>query len=404
METELKILLQTGYISRRQYRELSRAGFQNMEELRRALIEKQIMDPPDWREVEARLHAGSEDHDDAPDSKSAAVIHLMDTARRVSNADTTVLVLGESGVGKSRLARFIHQHSPRRSGPFITVSCGSIPETLLESELFGVEKGAYTGAVKSREGRFQAADSGTIFLDEIGELGPSLQVKLLRVIQEKTIEPLGSSTEIEVDVRVIAATNRKLEEDVAAGRFREDLYFRLNVVPLLMMPLRDRKEDILPLAEFFLRAYAKSDGVDYNISRPEIAAVLQAYSWPGNIRELENCMERMAVLSQGGQLKVTDFPPRVLEEVQGRPLSPASRPTAPVTLNLSPDAHGPGDGQFPSLRDVEERHIRSALAASRGSIIRAAELLAIHRNTLSRKLEEMAIDPALYKEKNRRRG
>lgn len=404
METELKILLQAGYISRRQYRELSRAGFANLEELRRSLIEKQIMDPPDWREVEARLQAGSEPQDDAPDSKSPAVIELMDTAKRVANTDTTVLVLGESGVGKSRLARFIHANSPRRSGPFVTVSCGSIPETLLESELFGVEKGAYTGAVKSRDGRFQAADGGTIFLDEIGELGPSLQVKLLRVIQEKTIEPLGSSTEIEVDVRVIAATNRKLEEDVSAGRFREDLYFRLNVVPLLMLPLRERKEDILPLAEFFLRSYAKSDGVDYNLSRPEIAAILQAYSWPGNIRELENCMERMAVLSQGGQLKVTDFPPRVLEEVQGRAPSPAARPHTPISISIAADPVASTDGQFPSLRDVEERHIRSALSASRGSIIRAAELLAIHRNTLSRKLEEMAIDPALYKEKNRRRG
>ncbi|MBI3396428.1 MAG: sigma-54-dependent Fis family transcriptional regulator, partial [Spirochaetia bacterium] len=329
---------------------------------------------------------------------------LMETARRVSHTDTTVLVLGESGVGKSRLARFMHNNSPRRQGPFITVSCGSIPETLLESELFGVEKGAYTGAVKTREGRFQAANGGTIFLDEIGELPPPLQVKLLRVIQERKIEPLGSGKEMEVDVRVIAATNRNLDEEVASGRFREDLYFRLNVVPLVMLPLRERREDIIPLAQYFLSLYAEKDGTRYGITRPEILTVLQSYSWPGNIRELENCMERMAVLSKNGELKVADLPPRILEEADVR-TNPSVASPAPGrdSLALPDEGHPPDLDHFPSMRDIEDRYIRLALQTSRGSIIKAADLLKIHRNTLSRKIEEMGIDPTAYKDRRRSR-
>jgi transcriptional regulator with GAF, ATPase, and Fis domain len=324
----------------------------------------------------------------------------METAGRVAHSDTTVLILGESGVGKTRLARHIHEHSTRRNAPFITVSCGSIPENLLESELFGVEKGAYTGAVKTREGRFQLAGTGTIFLDEIGELPPGLQVKLLRVIQEKIIEPLGGEKEIHVDVRLIAATNRNLEEDVKTGRFREDLYFRLNVIPLIMPPLRDRKEDILPLARYFLSKLKDRDGIHYTFADSDVTSKLLAYSWPGNIRELENCMERMAVLSKDGMIRSADFPHRLIKEMSlpenqsGRRnvFSTGSVKPNPDVLpdseHITSEINAPVDSEFITLNDLEKKHIESALKKSKGSLAKTAQLLGIHRNTLSRKISE----------------
>ena len=372
------------------------------------LLERSYLDPPDWKEAEGLLVSGTTIvGETAPDSLNVRMQELYATAMRVAATDTTVLVLGESGVGKTRLARLIHENSTRRSGPFITVACGSIPDTLLESELFGVEKGAYTGAVRSREGRFQRAHGGTIFLDEIGELSASLQVKLLRVIQERKIEPLGSSQEMEVDVRLVTATNRNLEDDIEAGRFREDLYFRLNVVPLTMLPLRERKEDIVPLAEYFLRRFAEKDGVAYSLESPEVKAVLQRYDWPGNIRELENCLERLAVLCAGGVLRVIDFPQRILQESGYKPgIRPVEHQgehsSGPAPQVAALDIPRAADGEFLTLREMEHRHIVGALELANGNVYRAAGLLKIHRNTLARKLDEMNVKPTDFKKRRRR--
>ena len=409
MDTELKILVQHGFLSRKQYRELLGERPASVEQLKALIVDRGYLDPPDWKEAEGVLASGDVPAEDsAPDSLNPRMQELYQTAMRVAATDTNVLVLGESGVGKTRLARLIHENSTRRSGPLVTVACGSIPDTLLESELFGVEKGAYTGAVRSREGRFQRAHGGTIFLDEIGELSASLQVKLLRVVQERKIEPLGSAQEIDVDVRLVTATNRNLEDDIEAGRFREDLYFRLNVVPFTMLPLRERTEDIVPLAEYFLRKFSEKDGVRYSLDNQEVRAVLQRYDWPGNIRELENCLERLAVLSSEGVLRVTDFPQRVLMEAGYRPgirpeqpAPPRSSPAPQVTTIDSPQAR---DGAFLTLREMEHQHIVEALELANGNVYRAAGLLKIHRNTLARKLEEMSVDPSDYKKRRRRKA
>jgi len=404
MESDLKILKGNGFISKKQFRELLSREFSTQEELGRYLTQNGILDAPDWKEAQNLLKADvEEDPQSAPDSSSPSMQAIMDTALKVASTDTTILILGESGVGKSRLARSIHTHSPRRNAPFVTVSCGSIPETLLESELFGVEKGAYTGAVRSREGRFKKADGGTIFLDEIGEITPAIQVKLLRVIQEKKIEPLGSSQEETVDVRLIAATNRNLEQDVKSGRFREDLYFRLNVVPLTMLPLRERREDILPFVGFFLKEYQKRDGQEF-VLEDALKDILGRYSWPGNIRELQNCIERMSVLSRNGHLRAADLPPRILEETgyraESRPIPVLKGPQSQASPAMG-DLPA-SDGSFPSMQRIEEHYIKLALQASSGNIFRAAAMLQIHRNTLSRKLDELGIDPSAFKSRQRK--
>jgi transcriptional regulator with PAS, ATPase and Fis domain len=412
MESELRILLKHSFISRKEFRELLATGATGLEELRERILASGIMDPPDWREAMRHLMSTAQGERTPPESFNSLMLQIQQTALKVAGSDTSILLLGESGVGKSRLAARIHRESPRRAGPFVTVSCGSIPETLLESELFGVEKGAYTGANKSREGRFARADGGTIFLDEIGELTPPLQVKLLRVIQEKKIEPLGSSAEIDVDVRLITATNRDLEEDVNSGRFRKDLYFRLNVVPLVLLPLRERTEDIPPLVAYFVERFASKNGIRVEALDPRILDIMTAYSWPGNIRELENCVERLIVLSRDGVLSPDDFPPRILKESGSvrSPTRPAAR-SAPTAEVDGPGASGgpPGSPEsearadraeperFLTLRELEERHIKDALTRSRSSINRAATLLGIHRNTLSRKIEEYGIDPVRFK-------
>ena len=379
---------------------------ESLETLKEVLLGDMYLDQPDWKEALDLLESPQETPEErAPESSNPDMVLLYKTAMRVAAADTTILVLGQSGVGKSRLARLIHESSPRRKYPFITVSCGSIPENLLESELFGVEKGAYTGANRSREGRFQKAHGGTIFLDEIGELTPQLQVKLLRVIQEKKIEPLGSAGEIDVDVRLIAATNRNLEEDTASGRFREDLYFRLNVVPLTMSPLNQRKEDILNLTRYFLRLFEQKDGVHYDISDAAIESILLNYSWPGNIRELENCMERMAVLSDNGILKPEDFPPRILREVGYKPDSTFHRggeTSAPSEDQVAPVAMENvvyTEENFPTLKDMENNHIKLAMQTTEGNVNKAAQMLKIHRNTLTRKLEDLNLTPASFRKK-----
>ncbi|MFZ0390931.1 MAG: sigma 54-interacting transcriptional regulator, partial [Calditrichia bacterium] len=227
---------------------------------------------------------------------------------KVAATDATVLVRGESGTGKELIARAVHFQSARKDAPLIEINCASIPETLLESELFGHEKGAFTGAYKSKQGKFEAAHNGTIFLDEIGELPPGVQAKLLRVLQERTFTRVGAVENIEVDVRLIAATNTNLEKAMQEGRFREDLYYRLNVIPIFIAPLRERPEDIGPLVDHFLKKYARKNNRQLKEISPEAREALMNYTWPGNVRELENAIENAVVMAESELLQVADLP------------------------------------------------------------------------------------------------
>jgi DNA-binding NtrC family response regulator len=236
-------------------------------------------------------------------AKSPQVRALLDTAIRVARSKATVLITGESGTGKELFARIIHDESPRHGGPFVRVNCAALAETLLESELFGHEKGAFTGAMTRREGRFELADRGTIFLDEIGETSQALQAKLLRVLEEREFERVGGSKTLSVDVRTVAATNRDLAAEIKAGRFREDLFYRLQVVQLRLPPLRERRDDVIPLAEHFLERFARENGSRVRAFSKDAIERLRSYAWPGNVRELENTIERAVVLDPGAELK-----------------------------------------------------------------------------------------------------
>jgi DNA-binding NtrC family response regulator len=308
---------------------------------------------------------------------------LFDTARKVAPTDTTVLIEGESGTGKELFARALHVHSRRATRTFVAVNCGSLVSTLLESELFGHVKGAFTGAHASKVGLFQAASGGTIFLDEIGELALDLQPKLLRVLQEGELKPVGGVESRKVDVRVIAATNRDLAQDLRAGRFREDLYYRLNVICLKVPPLRERRDDIPLLVDRFLRTYAQKarreiDGVTH-------AALdhLQAQPWPGNVRELQNAVERAIILSSGRVIDVADL-------AQG----PAVALRAPEPARgAAAAAPAPYPFQAMSLEEVERRHIEHVMQAVGGQKTRAAEILGINRTTLWKKLRQYDGEP-----------
>lgn len=242
--------------------------------------------------------------------QSPAIKEILSIINKLSKTDSTVLIMGESGTGKELVAKMIHQKSTRATKPFIPVNCGAIPSELLESELFGHEKGAFTGAVYSRPGRFELAHEGTIFLDEIGDMPLHLQVKILRVIQERTFERIGSTKPLHVNVRIIAATNKNLENEVKEGKFREDLYWRLNVVPLLIPPLRERKEDIPILCEYFINKFSEKFGYELKIKSDAFDLLLN-YHWPGNVRELENLIERLYVLSENGVITINDLPERI---------------------------------------------------------------------------------------------
>ena len=248
---------------------------------------------------------------------SQALERVLKQARSVAVRNATVLLTGENGTGKEMLARAIHQESPRADGPFVAVSCAALPETLIESELFGHERGAFTSALQSRKGRFELADGGTLFLDEVGELSATIQVKLLRVLQEREFERVGGTRTLTVDIRLIAASNRDLENEVKLGRFRQDLFFRLNVVPLALPPLRERPEDIPLLAAHFATKSAEKHGQPMPELQPELIEVLQEYEWPGNVRELENLIERLVVLSSGPSLGVEFVPEKMLRALPG---------------------------------------------------------------------------------------
>lgn len=296
---------------------------------------------------------------------------LLSEVARVAPTEATVLITGESGTGKELLARSIHQLSARSSGRFVAVSCAAIPETLIESELLGHERGAFTGAEKRRLGRFELAKGGTILLDEIGELPLSIQVKLLRLLEERRFERLGGEEEIVADVRLIAATNRNLTDEVKSGRFREDLFFRINVVHLHIPPLRERREDIMPLVDHFLKLSAtKTNRPRRNIT-PAAKDLLLGYDWPGNVRELANVIERATVLSRTDTLDSIDF-------AQLRS-SDADAGVTSTPLNMP-------------LRDLEKEHIENVLKANDFSLQKSSDILGIHRNTLRQKMKEYGIE------------
>jgi len=292
-------------------------------------------------------------------AEDPAMKQTLELVRKVAPTDATVLLMGESGTGKELLARCIHAHSPRRHRVFVAVNCAALPPTLIESELFGHEKGAFTGAVTQHPGRFERADGGTLFLDEVAELDPAAQAKLLRVLQEKTFERVGGRREIRVDVRVIAATNRDLPRMVEEGRFREDLYYRLSVFPITVPPLRARPADIPALAEFLLARAARRLGKTGLVLTPEAQARLMNYSWPGNVRELENLMERVAILCDG-EVRAEDLP-IATAQAQARPLS---------------------------WKEIERRAIEEALKRNHGNRTRAARELGISVRKLQYRLKE----------------
>jgi len=302
-------------------------------------------------------------------AESAAMKEVLGILARAAMSDATILLLGESGTGKSRLAEWVHRNSARRDKPFVVVSCAALPETLIESELFGFERGAFTGADRARPGRFEAADGGTLFLDEIGDVPLPTQVKLLRVLQERVVERLGESGKPRrVDVRIIAATNRDLSEQIRLGRFREDLFYRLNVVAVEVPPLRERPEDIPPLIAQFLAKHTAAGKAPPTVS-PQAQAILCRYSYPGNVRELENAIERAVILARNGVIRPVDLPPAM------------TRPTRGVSAEALPDA----------VEDLERRLIIEALHEADGVQTRAAERLGITERNLRYKLRKYRI-------------
>jgi len=299
---------------------------------------------------------------------SRAMQKVLDVISQVSPTETTVLITGESGTGKELIAREIHNHSLRHDAPFVVVDCGALVETLFESELFGHVKGSFTGAHETKHGRFEVADGGTIFFDEISNISLNIQAKLLRVIQEREVTRIGSTRPIKLDIRILAATNENLAHTVAKGTFREDLFYRLSVVPILLPPLRERKEDIPPLAEHFLRKYNKKAKKNITDISPRAMKALTDYDWPGNIRELENTIERAVVLSKGNGID--------LEDIMYHGISAAS------------SAFSYADGKFKPLEDVEKEYIQTVLRDHHGNRSKTAKILKIDRKTLWAKIKK----------------
>ncbi len=321
------------------------------------------------REIRSRTRSS----EDRPIGKAPRFVEVLELAETVAGTESTVLISGESGTGKEVVARYIHALSERSDGPFLSINCGALPENLLESELFGHVKGAFTGAVRDKDGLFVAADGGTFFLDEIGEMSPATQVKLLRAIQEREVIPVGATQAVAVDVRIIAATNRDLEEEISRGAFRSDLYYRLNVIQLHLPPLRERREDIAVLANYFLARGSEKAGAPPLTLADETMAMLGEYEWPGNVRELENALERAAVVANGSVIGPANLPERVREARSprlGAQESPAN----------------------PTMEVVERAYILWVLKSEGGNKTRAAEVLGIDPSTLYRKLNRYGID------------
>ena len=367
------------------------------------------------KRLDAEHQAGAaQDH--GPTGDGNAVTALRQMIEQVAAFDTTVLVLGESGTGKEVVSRSIHQRSPRRDGPFVAINCGAIPADLLESELFGHEKGAFTGALSARKGRFEMAEGGTLLLDEIGDMSLPMQVKLLRVLQERSFERVGGNQTIRCNVRVVAATHRDLESRIAEGKFREDLFYRLNVFPIEVPSLRERTEDLPALVSTIAGQLARTGRGEVRFS-PEALQALAAYEWPGNVRELTNLVERLAVLHPGGTVRVQDLPARYRGDFNAAP--PAAAAVAAVGSDERPDLrsfsfHTPGTGTPPSPQDpaairapalpndgldlrnhmanIELTLINEALERTQGVVAHAAQLLGLRRTTLVEKLRKYGIE------------
>jgi DNA-binding NtrC family response regulator len=302
---------------------------------------------------------------------TARMAQIFEIVKRVVNHDVTVLITGESGTGKEVLTRAIHENSPRSDRPFVKINCATVPETLLESELFGHEKGAFTGAVGLKQGRFELAEGGTLFLDEICDTPPSMQAKLLRVLQDKKFERIGGTQTLAADVRIICATNKNIKDEVNAGRFRADLYYRLNVIHLHLPPLRERREDIPALVEFLLRELNNVLGKEYASVSPEVMDCFYAQPWPGNIRELRNVLEKSMLLGEGKTITIEDLP----EEMR--------KAGEQSSVNNT--------GREKTLEELEKERILDVLARNRWNQSKAAEVLGIHRNTLREKIRKFGL-------------
>ncbi len=323
------------------------------------------------RALKKEIRRRTRGHGDRPIGQSSCFTEILELARTVAPTDSTVLISGESGTGKEVVARYIHTLSDRSEGPFASINCGALPETLLDSELFGHVKGSFTGADRDKEGHLVAARGGTFLLDEIGELVPQTQVKLLRAIQEREVIPVGATEAVPIDVRIIAATNRDLEEQIRKGEFRSDLFYRLNVIALVLPPLRDRRDDIPLLARHFLERMAEDGKAPRTLSKEAEQALLD-YRWPGNVRELENALERAAVLSSGPTLEVEALPERVRE------VDP-------------PGLVDAFDSKNPTMEVIERAYIHWVLEAEGGNKSRAAEVLGIDPSTLYRKINRYGL-------------
>lgn len=302
-----------------------------------------------------------------PIGRSKRFMDVLKLAETVAPSDSTVLVTGESGTGKEVLARYIHDMSDRHEGPFVSINCGALPENLLESELFGHVRGSFTGAVRDKQGLFVAAKGGSFFLDEVGEMSPAIQVKLLRVLQEREVIPVGATEQVPVDVRIIAATNRDLDEEIRRGGFRSDLFYRLNVITVTLPPLRERPEDVALLVDYFLERFSVSRGKGPLRLAPATLEAILRHDWPGNVRELENALERAAVLTSSGEIPLSALPARILD----RPATPL------VAASLPPN---------PTMEIIERAYIHWVLSSEGGNKTRAAEVLGIDPSTLYRKL------------------
>ena len=342
-------------------------------------------------------------------TRSPDMTRVLRLAERAAKSNIPVLIEGESGVGKEVLARAIQGSGDRKGKPFVTVNCGAIPENLVESTLFGHEKGAFTGATERHQGKFVEANGGTLFLDEIGELPPSAQVKLLRAIQEGEVDPVGGKRSVRVDIRLISATNRSLLDMVKEGRFREDLYYRLNVFPMTIPPLRNRREDIAELARSFLARFSAEEGKRLRGISSEALSLISQYDWPGNVRQLENAMFRAVVLADGDELTLAEFP-QIANLVDGYdvriPPAPMREASAPVEKEIVRveirDPHSTSlldeVGDVKKLEDVEAEVIRFALAHYRGRMSEVSRRLGIGRSTLYRKLKEFGLDEGFDEE------
>ena len=310
---------------------------------------------------------------------SPAIETVFSRMEKVVDTDSSILILGESGTGKELVARALHYNGPRQDKPFVAINCGAIPEDLLESELFGHMRGSFTGAIKTKPGRFEQANGGTLFLDEIGTMPVHLQLKLLRVLQEQTVEPVGGNHSIKLNIRIISATNTDLEEMIAKGTFREDLFYRLNVIPINLPPLRERKEDISILARHFLKKSCTQLKCGQLIFSDEVFEILEEYPWPGNVRELENIIERTAALCDKDKIGIDDLPPHI----SGVKRQQSHVPTTLPADGLDMPAH---------IQEVEKEWIRQALVNSAGVKSKAAALLNIKRTTLVEKMKRLGIN------------